>query len=107
MPSFALEQSLFSFSSLQISSTYTVQFSSLLMSMQTLPLDHSKLEEIILSLDPAKPDCRLRIADVRRDMDHSCDKGLLTIGQWRRLLDAVSAVQSRCIGSSPGSNAFR
>ena len=69
--------------------------------MEPSALEHDEIEAIVLSLDPTLRDCRLRIADVRKQMDASCDKGLMTISQWRRLLDAVAALQSRCVDSQP------
>lgn len=77
---------------------YTCRFLILLMSMRTPPLDHTKLEEMVLILDPDKADCRLRISELRIAMDHSCDSGLISITQWRLLLDLVSNVQAKCIG---------
>lgn len=59
-------------------------------------LDHDELEAMILGLDPSAQDCRMKIADVRRQMDEWCDKGVISIKQWRRLLDLISERQAKC-----------
>ena len=68
--------------------------------METDLFDHAKLEEIVLSLDPNKYDCQMRIVEIRKQMDESCDKRFITIRQWRVLLDIVAAVQVKCHGST-------
>lgn len=57
---------------------------------------YTELETAVLTLDPALHDCRLRIADIRREMDEACDHGKITLGQWRGLLVRVADIQSRC-----------
>jgi hypothetical protein len=64
--------------------------------MEIAMLDHDQIEAVILHLDPTARDCRLKIADVRLHMDESCDHGVITIRQWRRLLDMVSDRLAKC-----------
>lgn len=69
--------------------------------MSTENLMHPELETAILKLDPTLHDCRLKIADLRRQMDEAFDQGKISIVQWRALLDRVAAVQSRCVPHVP------
>lgn len=66
-----------------------------------------EFESAILKLDPAAHDCRMKIADIRRQMDEACDVGKISLAQWRILLDRVAHLQSRCVPEkkwqSPGS----
>jgi hypothetical protein len=68
------------------------------MSVET---SYQTLEQTMLSLDPSSMNCREKIADLRRLMDESCDLGLLTLQQWRTLLDKVSLVQEKCARHEP------
>ena len=56
----------------------------------------NEFELIILKLDPDAHDCRIRIGDLRRQMDEACDVGKISLAQWRNLLDQVAAIQARC-----------
>ena len=56
-----------------------------------------EFESALLKLDPDAHDCRLKIADVRRQMDEACDVGKISLAQWRALLDRVAHLQSRCV----------
>ena len=42
--------------------------------MQTSAPDHSQLEAVVSSLDPTAPNCRNRIAEVRKQIDEACDE---------------------------------
>lgn len=55
-----------------------------------------ELENAVLQLDASAPNCRLKIAELRIEMDKFCDEGIITILQWRVLLDRVALVQSKC-----------
>lgn len=55
-----------------------------------------EMERILAEIDPASPDCRQQIMQLRRQMDEACDSGKITIKEWRALLDRVAAVQSKC-----------
>ncbi len=57
-------------------------------------LSYEQLEKIIVELDSSAFDCRVRISFVRRSMDASCDGGVITIRQWRTLLESISVLQS-------------
>lgn len=61
-----------------------------------------EFEAAILKLDPTAYDCRLKIADVRRQMDKACDVGKISLAQWRTLLERVAHLQSRCIPEKKG-----
>ena len=57
-------------------------------------LSYEQLEMKIVELDSSAYDCRVRISIVRRSMDASCDGGVITIRQWRTLLESISVLQS-------------
>lgn len=57
-------------------------------------LSYGQLESMMVHLDPTALDFRIAISNIRRLMDASCDGGAITIRQWRRLLETVSALQS-------------
>lgn len=59
-----------------------------------------EFESAILKIDPAAHDCRLKVADVRRQTDAACDVGHISMAQWRYLLDRVAAIQARCVATS-------
>lgn len=56
--------------------------------------DQVKLEKMIEQLNPADPGCRDDIARLRREMDQLCDRGLLSIGDWRILLGKIANIQA-------------
>lgn len=62
----------------------------------TSPNSLSELEESVLQLDPSARDCRTKIGELRKAMDGLCDRGEITVSQWRQLLDQIATVQSRC-----------
>ena len=46
-------------------------------------LNHVQLESLLRELDSTAPDCREKIATMRRMMDEACDKRSITLSQWR------------------------
>lgn len=63
--------------------------------MSACLLNYEQLESMMVHLDPTAPDCRITISNIRHSMDASCDGGVITIRQWRTLLEIVSALQSQ------------
>lgn len=58
-----------------------------------------EFESVILQLNPEAHDCRLKIADLRRQMDEACDLGKISLTQWRSLLVRVAEKQARCVAT--------
>lgn len=63
------------------------------MSISLLSYEH--LESMIAYVDPTAHDFRITISNIRHSMDASCDGGMITIRQWRTLLEMVSVLQSK------------
>lgn len=51
-------------------------------------------------LDPSHDACNVRIGELRRLMDASCDQGAISLREWRALLDRVVLVQQQLDGGS-------
>lgn len=64
-------------------------------------LNHVQLESLLRELDSTAPDCREKIATMRRMMDEACDKRSITLSQWRSLLERVALVQANCFDLRP------
>lgn len=64
-------------------------------------IDYVQLAAFLQSLDSKSIDCRERIAAMRKMMDQACDSRVITLSQWRALLERVSLVQSRCLDTNP------
>lgn len=60
-----------------------------------------ELDVMIALLDPAAYDCRLKIADIRRIMDASCDMGAITLYQWRTMMETLGTIQAKCAAVDP------
>ena len=60
-----------------------------------------KLEAAISCLDHTAYDCRIKIADIRRLMDAACDRGAITLNQWRCMMEAVGEIQAKCSAVDP------
>lgn len=58
-------------------------------------LSYEQLKSMMVHLDPTALDFRITISKIRHSMDASCDCGVITIRQWRKLLETVSALQSQ------------
>jgi hypothetical protein len=61
----------------------------------TVALDIEQLEILLLQLDPSALDCRAKIVRLRRMMDEACDQRMISISQWRSLLDRISVAQAK------------
>lgn len=64
-------------------------------------LDHAQLEALLRALDSKAIDCRQQIAAMRRLMDQACDSRIISLSQWRSLLEQVSLLQARCVDIQP------
>ena len=58
--------------------------------------DRYELEAAISLLDHTAHGCRLQIADIRRSMDASCDRGIISLHQWRCMMEVLGAIQGQC-----------
>lgn len=65
--------------------------------------DYVRLEVCLQELDWTAIDCREKIAAVRHMMDISCDSRIITLAQWRSLLERVSLIQAKCVHTQPDS----
>jgi hypothetical protein len=63
--------------------------------MSTSKMDFDRLQSMTFVLDPTHQACNIRIGELRRLMDLSCDQGDITIREWRLLLDKVAVVQGQ------------
>ncbi len=60
-----------------------------------------ELEAAISKLDHTSYGCRLQIADIRRQMDVSCDRGVISLYQWRSMMEALGEIQAKCATVDP------
>lgn len=58
-------------------------------------MDFDQLHSMALGLDATHQACNIRIGELRRLMDLSCDQGDISIREWRVLLDTVANVQGQ------------
>ena len=58
-------------------------------------------EAAISKLDHTAGDCRNNIADIRRLMHAACDRGDISIHQWRTMMEALGEVQAKCAVVNP------
>lgn len=58
-------------------------------------MDFDQLQSMTAGLDIAHQGCDVRISELRSLMDLACDKGHISIREWRMLLDKVAAVQGK------------
>lgn len=68
--------------------------------MEEHSLEASRIEALVSRLDPAAPDARAQIALLRSQMDAACDRKEMTLSEWRRLVDLITAVRAQCEGAS-------
>lgn len=69
--------------------------------MTDTPHQKHELDVLIVQLDHTAYDCRLKIADIRRLMDASCDMGAISLHQWRNMMEILAGVQAKCAAVDP------
>jgi hypothetical protein len=57
---------------------------------------------MVARLDSSHDACNVRISEIRRLMDLSCDQSHITLREWRCLLDRIALVQSGNAEAPPG-----
>lgn len=67
----------------------------------TSPKNIGDLEAQLLNLDGKNPNCKKKILEFRREMDSACDRGDITLKEWRALVEKVSVIQEQCVSREP------
>lgn len=62
--------------------------------MVEAPKTHDHFTAALKRLTTAGSITRAEVTVLRRDMDAACDRGDITLKQWRELLDVVAGVQA-------------
>lgn len=68
--------------------------------MEEQSVEASRIEALVLQLEPTSPDARAQIALLRAQMDAACDRKEMTLHEWRRLVDLITSVRAQCEGAS-------
>ncbi len=66
------------------------------MSLSPAALD---IEARIALLDPASEDARLKVAELRTQLDAAWDTQQITLHDWRALVDRLADVRGQCEGA--------
>jgi hypothetical protein len=60
-------------------------------------LNHHQLEARLICLNPSELGCRVKIAELRRLMDAACDQRIITVLQFRSLLEKIALVHEKLV----------
>ena len=64
-------------------------------------LNHDQLEALFVQINQCEPDCRVKISELRKEMDAACDQRTISTTQWRSLLERISILQARLVRLEP------